>query len=55
VDWELTSDDSVSGQVAETFNVTGGTVMFDDGVRIKNITLQVSKKSLNLHKGLTHF
>ena len=43
MDWELTSDDSVSGQVAETFNVTGGTVMFGDGVRIKNITLQVSK------------
>ncbi len=46
VDWELTSDDGVTGQVAETFNTTRGTIMFGDGVKMKNITLQVRTKSL---------
>lgn len=41
VDWELASDDAVSGQVAETFNMTKGTIMFGDGVRMRNITLRV--------------
>ena len=43
VDWELTSVDAVSGQVAETFNMTKGTILFPDGVRIRNIILQVRK------------
>jgi hypothetical protein len=46
VDWELTSDGGVSGQVAETFNVTRGTIVFPDGVRMRNITLQVRERSL---------
>lgn len=44
VDWELTSDDGVSGQVAKTFNLTEGTIIFADGVTMKNITLQVRAK-----------
>lgn len=42
VDWDLISDDHVSGQVAKTFNKTKGTILFGDGVRMKNITLYVS-------------
>lgn len=42
VDWELTSDDLVVGKAAETFNETRGTVVFGDGVKMRNISLQVS-------------
>ena len=41
VDWDLASDHAVSGQVADTFNMTRGTIMFDDGARMRNITLRV--------------
>ena len=41
VDWELTSDDGTFGKVAETFNVTKGKIVFNDGVRMRNITLKV--------------
>ena len=41
MDWELASDHAVSGQVADTFNMTRGTIIFDDGARMRNITLRV--------------
>ena len=41
VDWELTSVDGVTGQASMAFNMTKGTIVFPDGVRMRNITLQV--------------
>ena len=41
VDWELTSVDGVTGQANMAFNMTKGTIMFPDGVSMRNITLQV--------------
>ena len=45
VDWKLTSDDSITGQASSNFNATNGTITFEDGVRTKNILLQVSESS----------
>lgn len=42
VDWEIASDDLVAGKTAETFNETKGTLVFGDGVKVRNVTLRVS-------------